>query len=338
MRAATPQRRADPDAPVTSTPPTLNRGALFILAAALLWGTTGTAAAFAPTVGPMAIGAAAMGVGGLLQACLAGPAIASHRRHLARNWQTLSLSAAAAAIYPLAFYSSMRMAGVAMGTVVSIGSAPLFAAAADFASTRRAPSRSWLVGLIMGLTGIVLLAVVPQHDAASTTVGESAHLGIALGLAAGATYALYTWGATRVMRNGCPSQATTGAIFGSAAVLLVPVMVLTGGPIVASWPGVGVVAYLAVVPMFLGYLLFSKGLATTTASKATMLTLVEPAAAALIAAAVLGERLPVLGWVGVGLLLASVACMTRISAAKTTVPSSHTAPPLRDLERAPLPG
>ena len=43
-------------------------GIVFVLVAALLWGTTGTAAAMAPGVGPLAIGAAAMGVGGLLQA------------------------------------------------------------------------------------------------------------------------------------------------------------------------------------------------------------------------------------------------------------------------------
>jgi len=42
-------------------------GTLCVLAASVLWGTTGTAATFAPAVGPLAIGAAAMGLGGLLQ-------------------------------------------------------------------------------------------------------------------------------------------------------------------------------------------------------------------------------------------------------------------------------
>jgi drug/metabolite transporter, DME family len=321
MRTAAPQRYTEASIPVTHA---LNRGALFIVAAALLWGTTGTAAAFAPTVGPLAIGAAAMGMGGLLQAGYAGPAITSHWQSLTRSWRILAPSAVAAAVYPLAFYSSMRMAGVAVGTVVSIGSAPMFAAVADFASTRRAPSRSWLVGLVMGLTGIILLAVVPRHHTAATGTGGSAHLGIVLGLAAGATYAFYTWGATRVMRNGCSTRATTGTIFGSAGVLLMPAIVITGGPIVSSVQGVGVVAYLAVVPMFLGYVLFGKGLASTTASTATMLTLVEPAAAALIAAAVLGERLPVLGWLAVGLLVASVACMTAVPAKGIKVPVAST--------------
>ena len=301
---------------MTGTPHTANRGALFVLAAALLWGTTGTAAAFAPTVGPLAIGAAAMGIGGLLQGSLAARTIAVHSRILAGNWRVLALSAAAAAVYPLAFYSSMRMAGVAVGTVVSIGSAPLFAAIADFLSGRRAPSRSWLVGLITGVAGIGLLVCGPARDA---PVDGSRGSGIALGFAAGATYAFYTWGATRLMRSGCPSRAAAGAVFGSAGLLLVPVVALTGGPIVAAMQPAGVVAYLAIVPMFVGYRLFGKGLETTSASTATILTLGEPAAAALIAVAVLGEQLPVIGWVGVVMLLASVASMTRVSARRAPI-------------------
>ena len=39
-------------------------GVVLVLLAATLWGTTGTAAALAPGVGALAIGAAAMGVGG----------------------------------------------------------------------------------------------------------------------------------------------------------------------------------------------------------------------------------------------------------------------------------
>src|SRR5919107_5194 len=43
-------------------------GSVCVLAAAVLWGTTGTAAALAPEVGSLAVGAAAMGIRGLLQA------------------------------------------------------------------------------------------------------------------------------------------------------------------------------------------------------------------------------------------------------------------------------
>ena len=103
-------------------------GVAGVLVAAVLWGTTGVSATFAPEVGAVAIGAAAMGVGGLLQAAIATRAIARHAAALRQQWPWLLVGALAVAIYPLAFYGSMRMAGVTVGTVVSIGSAPLLSA------------------------------------------------------------------------------------------------------------------------------------------------------------------------------------------------------------------
>lgn len=54
--------------------------------------------------------------------------------------------------------------------------------------------------------------------------------------------------------------------------------------------------------MFLGYVLLGVGLARVPASTATTITLLEPAVAALLAVAVLGERLTVLSWAGLALL------------------------------------
>ena len=95
-----------------------------MLAASVLWGTTGTAATFAPAVGPLAIGAAAMGLGGLLQALTAARPIARQRAALHAHRRVVLLGAAAVGVYPLAFYTSMRLAGVAVGTVVSMARPP----------------------------------------------------------------------------------------------------------------------------------------------------------------------------------------------------------------------
>ncbi|WP_234365066.1 EamA family transporter, partial [Streptomyces sp. RTd22] len=103
-------------------------GSLCVLAASVLWGTTGTAATFAPAVGPLAIGAVAMGLGGLLQALVAAPGIARQAPELRARRGVVLLGAVAVAVYPLAFYSSMHLAGVAVGTVISIGTAPLASA------------------------------------------------------------------------------------------------------------------------------------------------------------------------------------------------------------------
>ncbi len=292
---------------------TATYGSACVLAAALLWGTTGTAAALAPGVGSIAVGAAAMGVGGLLQAAAALRTIRAHRAGLAAQWRTLAVSAAAVAVYPLAFYTSMRLAGVAVGTVVSIGSAPMAAALIERVVDRRSLSRRWALGATAGVLGVLALAIARSgQESATGAPGAQPVLGIALGLLAGLTYALYSWGAARAMRRGLPSRPVMGAVFGAGGVLLLPVLLLAGAPIVASWPNFAAVAYLAVVPMFLGYVLFGRGLAAVPASTATSLSLLEPAVAAVIAVLVLHERLPALGWAGMGVLLASLVVLTAV--------------------------
>ena len=286
-------------------------GSVCVLAAAVLWGTTGTAAALAPGVGSLAVGAAAMGVGGLLQAAAALHVMGAHRAGLAAQWRTLAVAAAAVAVYPLAFYTSMRLAGVAVGTVVSIGSAPMAAALIERAIDRQPLSRRWALGAAAGVLGVLGLALARAGEEGATGAGGARPaLGVALGLLAGLTYALYSWGAARVMRRGLPIRPVMGAIFGLGGVLLLPVLLLTGAPIVASLHNFAAVAYLAAVPMFVGYVLFGRGLAAVPASTATSLSLLEPAVAAVIAVLVLHERLPGLGWLGMGVVLASLVVLT----------------------------
>ncbi len=306
----------------------MRHGSVCVLAAAVLWGTTGTAAALAPGVGSLAVGAAAMGVGGLLQAAAAHGVMRAHRAGLAEHWPTLAVSAAAVAVYPLAFYSSMRMAGVAVGTVVSIGSAPMAAALVERVVDRQPLSRRWALGATAGVLGVLALALAHPDtvEPATGTAGAQPVLGIALGLLAGVTYALYSWGAARVMRRGLPSRPVMGAVFGIGGVLLLPVLLLTGAPIIASWPNFAAVAYLALVPMFAGYVLFGRGLAAVPASTATSLSLLEPAVAALIAVLVLHERLPTLGWAGMAILLASLVLLTGDSRRQDSDPASTASP------------
>lgn len=118
-------------------------GIAAVLMAAILWGTTGVSAAHAPQLSPAAIGAAAMGVGGLLQAGIALRPIARHAQALHEQWRWLLAGALAVAVYPLAFYGSMRLAGVTIGTVVSIGSAPILSALIEMALDGLRPSRRW---------------------------------------------------------------------------------------------------------------------------------------------------------------------------------------------------
>lgn len=296
------------------------QGALAVVAASILWGTTGTAATFAPDVSPLAIGAVAMGLGGLLQALYAVHHIAGQSGALLQRWRLASLAAAAVAVYPLAFYSSMHLSGVAVGTVVSIGSAPVAAALIERFADRKPLSRQWIVGALLAVGGAALLSFAGHAPAGTGAAGTVATgpggnpwtstAGILLGLLAGTTYALYSWAAHRLTSQGLTARAAMGAVFGLGGLLLMPVLAVTGGPLLESWRSLGVGAYMAAVPMFAGYLLFGWGLARVGASTATSISLLETVVAALLAVVVVRERLPALGWLGAGVVLASLFILT----------------------------
>jgi DME family drug/metabolite transporter len=87
--------------------------------------------------------------------------------------------------------------------------------------------------------------------------------------------------------------------------------------LIASVGNAAVGVYMAVVPMFLGYVLFGWGLARVPASTATTLSLLEPAVAAVLAVLVVGERLAPGGWIGVGLVAACLVVLTAPARSRT---------------------
>jgi drug/metabolite transporter, DME family len=287
------------------------RGTACVLAASVLWGTTGTAATFAPAVGPLAIGAAAMGVGGLLQAVTAAGPMTRQRAVLRAQWRLVALGGVAVAVFPMAFYTSMRVAGVAVGTVVSIGTAPLASALAERVLDHHRLTARWMSGAALGLAGIVALCLAqaggPHSGRAS---GWLTILGVGLGLAAGMTYAIYSWAAHRLIGRGVTARAAMGSVFGLGGLLLLPVLLATGAPLAASWASAAVGGYMAVIPMFTGYLLFGWALARISASTATTLSLLEPAVAVILAVTVVGERLPAAGWAGLVLIAGCLIVLT----------------------------
>ncbi|MEZ8152325.1 DMT family transporter [Vibrio splendidus] len=278
-------------------------GTLAILFASILWGTTGTAASFAPDLSPLAIGAFSMGVGGLMQAGLAYRKILLAFDKLLQNKKLLAVSALALAIYPLAFYSSMKLSGVAIGTVVSIATAPFFSALLEcLISKKNNINKCWLTSFAIGVVGIGLL-VFSESSSTNESGDDLKLLGIALGLVAGLCYAIYSWATKALIDKGIKSQAAMGSIFGLGAMLLLPTLWFTGENLFSSQINVLVISYLTLIPQCLGYIAFSFGLRHVTASSANLLTLFEPVVAAVLAVFVVGELIPFIGWLGMFLIV-----------------------------------
>ncbi|MEA2280558.1 MAG: drug/metabolite transporter, family [Solirubrobacteraceae bacterium] len=275
-----------------------------VLLSAVCFGTTGTAQALGPAgIPPAVVGAARIAVGGALLVLLAlglGRPRAGRRR-LPRV--AVAVAALGVAAYQLAFFAAVADTGVAIGTVVALGSAPAITGALEWLIERRRPDARWLPATALACAGVALLVL-----AGAGTAGVSAS-GVGLALLAGAAYATYTLAAKRMLERGHAPEPVMAAAFGTGALLLAPVLAL--GDTAGLWTPGGIVlaAFLGVVPTALAYILFARGLRHLSAADTSTLTLAEPLTAAVLGVVVLAERPGPGALAGGGLVLAGLALL-----------------------------
>ena len=250
---------------------------LQVLLAAICFGTTGTAQALGPDgLDPAAVGAARIAAGGALlvlvalvmarRAAVAGTlgrrSGGSAMTDVRRSWSRGAVLAGAAgvAVYQVSFFAAVADTGVAVGTIVALGSAPALAGALEWAVDGRRPERRWAAATALACAGVALLAL------AGGGAGISAP-GVALAIVAGGSYATYTLSAKRLLAEGHAPESVMAAAFGLGAVALLPVLLLSGPGWVASADGLALVLFLAVVPTALAYVLFARGLRALSASR-----------------------------------------------------------------------
>ncbi|MFE7490228.1 DMT family transporter [Kitasatospora sp. NPDC057541] len=295
-------------------PPTARRpgalaGPLPVLAAAVLWGTTGTAGSLAPAAAPAAaIGCAGLALGGLLLLLSDRTARSLPRTCTPRERRLLLLGALAVAGYPVTFYPAVARTGVAVATVIALGSAPVFTGLLAWLTGGPRPTARWACATSTAVLGCTLLVLGPQLGGAGTAMDLP---GVLLAALAGLSYAVYSLVGGRLIAHGHPSAGVMGSMFGAAAVLVLPVPLIGDA---AGWlttpRGALVVLHLGVVTTFLAYRLFGRGLRHTSAQTATALTLAEPAVAAVLGVAALNERLPTASWSGLAILTLALTLLT----------------------------
>lgn len=278
-------------------------GAAMALAAAVLWGTTGTAQTFAGAQSsPYWIGALRLAIASVFFAGLVFFGRSSESRahsRLRSAWPWIVLGGSAMAAYNLCFFAGVKTTGVATGTAVAIGSGPVWAGLLQALITRRPPGPLWCLGTVLAIMGIVLMLT----GTSSATRFDAA--GLAFCLAAGLSYASYTLVSKHLIGISSPVMATF-SVFTMAAVIAVPVAALSAGPFSATGSTWLMVAYLGLIATGISYLLFSHALRHISAATGVTFALAEPVTAFVLAIVVVGEQPRAVAFGGLALVVAGL--------------------------------
>ena len=289
-----------------------------VLLAAALFGTTGTAQALGPdSTTPLGVGAARLSVGGLaLLAVL--PLVGASWREAAALWRTPSglVAGLCTALYQVCFFAGVQRAGVAIGTLVALGSGPVLTGALARLLLGERPGRAWVVATGLCLTGLSALVLGGSPTGAVDAPGAG------LALLAGLSYAAYTVLAKQQLDAGHRPTSVMAAAFGLGGLLSLPLLLTQPLGWLSDGGGVLLALYLGLVTVTVGYLLFVEGLAALPAGPVTTLMLAEPVIATGLGVVVLDERLTWLGTAGAGLVLVGLLVQGRGSAVTAPAPEA----------------
>jgi drug/metabolite transporter, DME family len=275
------------------------RPELLIVGAAVLWGTTGTAQDLGDVgASPVAVGTVRILLGGALLALLA-----ARTGRPTGPWTPYVVGAVAVAGYQASFFAAVDRAGVALGTLVAIGSGPVFTGIVAAVASGERPVRRWYPATGLAVVGCGLL-LAPGGDSELDAVG------LLLALGAGLSYAVYTVAAKAVLDRGAPGPQVMAAFFLGGAVLLAPTLLVADTDDLLSGRGLAMTAWLGVATVAVAYVLFSAGLQRLRSSTVATLSLTEPLTAALLGVLLLDERPGWVAAVGAVVLLCGLAVVT----------------------------
>lgn len=283
-----------------------------VLVAAACFATTGTAQeladaeASATSVGAarIVVGGGILGVVALLAARSPGSVRPAHPSRLP-TWLVVAVGAAGVVAYQPFFFAGTAQNGVAVGTVVALGSAPVATGVLDALVRRQVPSPRWCVATVVALVGVVLVSGL-----ATSGGGAVDPAGVASSVAAGASYALYALAGKLLLDRGWTPSTSMGATFGVAAVASVPLLLATSTGWLTTPRGLALVLWLGLVTTTVAYLLFGWGLRRLEPTTVATLTLAEPLGATLLGLLVLDERLTPLASVGLVVLVLGLALLS----------------------------
>ncbi|WP_229402357.1 DMT family transporter [Micromonospora okii] len=294
----------------------MGRGVFYVCVAAVAWGTGGAAAAVlydTSGLGPVAVsfwrfagGVVLLGAGHLLFRRGTGRSTGDATGRT--RWRRVVTTGVGLAVYQTAYFAAVGYAGLAVATVVTLGSGPVLIALGSRVTTGERLGRAGAVTVATALAGLVLLV-----GGGSPAAAPQPALGLACALLSAGGYAGVTLLNRRTSRagDGGGPRATALGGFAVGMLCLLPPALLEGLLPTSGDAGqvLGLLAYLGMVPTAVAYSLFFAGLATVRATTASVVALIEPVTAAVVAVLLLGERLTVPAVAGSVVLLGAVVAL-----------------------------
>ncbi|MBC9718832.1 EamA family transporter [Streptomyces sp. TRM66268-LWL] len=288
----------------------VGRGLLYLIVAGVAWGTAGAAALLvfqSSELRPIALSFWRC-AGGLVLLLVAG--LLRRRdgrvRTKARPGRMIALGVALA-IFQTAYFAAVSATGLAVGTVVTLGAGPVLIAAGARVLLGERLGAGGVLAVAGALAGLVVL-VLGEGDGGP---GEVRPAGVLLAVLSAAGYAVMTlltrwWGRDG---SGADTHATTVWTFGVAALCLLPFAAVEGLLPRTDQLGqvLGLMLYVAAVPTALAYALYFAGAAAVRSATVSVIMLLEPVSAAILAVLAFGEHLTVATVAGTLLMLSALA-------------------------------
>ena len=284
-------------------------GLLMILMAATLWGTVGVfvqALYTSSATNSLSVGffRLAIAVPTLFLACVC--TLGWRMFWIAKRDLLLMLfTGAMTAFYQVCYFASIDYIGVAIATLITLCTVPVWVALLASLLLRETLSFGVFVAGLCAVGGTSLLINVEseQMAAQSQTIW-----GIGLALSSAIGYAAVTLCSRSLAKRYHPLQSLTVS-FCAGAVFLLPITLMAGPVFQYSLKGWMSLFYLGTITTALAYLLYFGGMRHTPAVVASIATLAEPLIATLLAWWFLGEKLDTAGFIGGGLLLISIGTL-----------------------------
>ncbi|GAC1461850.1 MAG: EamA family transporter [Ktedonobacterales bacterium] len=285
-------------------------GRWLIMLAAVLWGTVGVTTQMLYRISatnPLSVGFFRLGLATPCLAVACWSLLGRRMFHIARrDLAVMALIGMMLALYQVCFFAAIARVGVTVATLVTLCTAPVLVALLSVACARERLARPVVLALVCAVSGIGL--VVGGRPGAARTAADTVGVLLALGSALG--YAVVTLAARAIAGRYHALQINTVG-FGCGALVLLPIALASGFAVIYPARGWLLLVYLGTVPTALAYVLFLTGMRSTIATVASILTLLEPLTATLLAWVLFGERLGPLGLVGACLLLGAMAVLAR---------------------------